>query len=100
MKKFPFPDKENSMQELRGDYVFYKIEKEQIEIIFEDAWSVGVEQARRFLEKHRVEDSLKMWEILQKTFFQIQFTFNVQWWGHFHHGERPDQPDIFWYLWR
>ena len=32
MKKFPFPDKENSMQELQGDYVFSKIEKEQIDV--------------------------------------------------------------------
>lgn len=71
MKKFPFPDKENSMQELQRDYVFSKIEKEKIETIFEDAWSVGVEQAQRFLEKHRAESRLNMWEILQKNGVKI-----------------------------
>ena len=54
MKPFPFPDKENSMEELKQDYVFPKIEPERVDEIFEDAWAVGEEQARRFLEKHDI----------------------------------------------
>ena len=30
MNRFPFPDRENSMQELLSDYVFPKIEKDKI----------------------------------------------------------------------
>ncbi len=48
MKPFPFPDKENSMEELRQDYVFSKIEPDRVEEIFEDAWAIGEEQACRF----------------------------------------------------
>ncbi|MDE7013672.1 MAG: hypothetical protein K2P19_03225, partial [Kineothrix sp.] len=52
MKPFPFPDKENSMEELRQDYVFSKIEPDRVEEIFEDAWAIGEEQACRFLERY------------------------------------------------
>lgn len=65
MKHYPFPNKENSMQELREDYVFSKIEPNEVERIFEEAWAVGEEQARRFLAGHRQETRLVMREILE-----------------------------------
>ncbi|MBS6643425.1 MAG: hypothetical protein KH366_07580 [Clostridiaceae bacterium] len=67
MKEFPFPDKENSMNDLRQDYVFPKIEKERVDEIFMDAWNVGETQARLFLETHRNDKKLDMLDILQKS---------------------------------
>ena len=40
MNRFPFPDRENSMQELLSDYVFPKIEKDKIQEMFDTAWSI------------------------------------------------------------
>lgn len=48
MLHYPFPNKENSMQDLLRDYVYPKIEPEKVDEIFEDAWSVGQTAARNF----------------------------------------------------
>lgn len=75
MKPFPFPDKENSMEELKQDYVFPKIEPERVDEIFEDAWAVGEEQARRFLEKHDIGISgkrLDMRKVFRESGIRLQ----------------------------
>ena len=52
MIHYPFPSKENSMQDLVNDYVYSKIEPGKVEEIFEDAWSVGLRTAESFLQEH------------------------------------------------
>ena len=73
MKHFPFPNKENSMQELLQDYVFPKIESDRIEDIFEDAWAVGEAQAHKFLEEYQHEEKLNMLDIFQKNGITIRW---------------------------
>lgn len=51
IKKFPFPNKEDSIQELYRDVVFKKIESDKVQEIFEDAWSVGDREGELFLER-------------------------------------------------
>lgn len=73
MKPFPFPNKENSMQDLLKDYVFSKIEPERIDEIFEDAWAVGEEQAHLFLEEQPRGQKLNMLDILRRNGISIQY---------------------------
>ncbi len=73
MKPFPFPNKENSMQELLQDYVFPKIDSDCAEKIFEDAWAVGEEQAHQFLQENHIDGKLVMLDILQKCGIMVQW---------------------------
>ena len=70
MKEFPFPDKENSLDVLKRDYVFDKIEKDQIPVMFEDAWSTGEQQAKVFLEENG-NGKLDMQRILREKGIKI-----------------------------
>ena len=71
MIHYPFPNKENSMQDLRGDYVFSKIEPDKVEEIFEDAWSVGLRAAKDFLQKYG-DAPLRMQQFLREQRQQQQ----------------------------
>lgn len=51
MMKYPFPNKENSMQDLKNDYMFPKIAPEKVDEVFEDAWAVGLQAAKDFLRE-------------------------------------------------
>jgi len=72
MKKFPFPDKENSMQDLLQDYVFPKIDPDKVNEIFEAAWRAGEEQAHLFLAEHQHGKTLIMLDILRENGITIQ----------------------------
>lgn len=75
MKPFPFPDKENSMEELRQDYVFSKIEPDRVEEIFEDAWAIGEEEACRFLERYDFvsqDEKLDMRKVFRESGIVLQ----------------------------
>ena len=67
MKQFPFPDKENSMQILQTDYVRKKIPPEKIREIFDDAWTVGEEQAQEFLKQYGGREKIDMLDILKES---------------------------------
>ena len=71
MLHYPFPNKENSMQDLLRDYVYPKIEPEKVDEIFEDAWSVGQTAARNFLREHG-DAPLRMRRFLLEQGFQVQ----------------------------
>lgn len=71
MMKYPFPNKENSMQDLKSDYMFPKIEPEKVDEIFEDAWEVGLQAAKDFLRKH-ADAPIRMLEFLDEQGFRIQ----------------------------
>lgn len=71
MIHYPFPSKENSMQDLVNDYVYSKIEPGKVEEIFEDAWSVGLRTAESFLQEHG-DAPLRMQAFLKEQGFTIQ----------------------------
>ena len=71
MIHYPFPSKENSMQDLVNDYVYSKIEPGKGEEIFEDAWSVGLRTAESFLQEHG-DAPLRMQAFLKEQGFTIQ----------------------------
>ena len=71
MREFPFPDRENSLQELLGDYVFPKIQKDKIQEIFADAWNVGEEAAREFLRGKKPGEKISMGSIFQEKNVKI-----------------------------
>ena len=67
MKEFPFPNRENSMQDLLQDYVFPKIEANRVNEIFDDAWTLGEMQGELFLKEHKDDNPLDMLDIMQKS---------------------------------
>lgn len=67
----PFPNKENSMQDLLNDYVYPKIESNKVDEIFEDAWSVGLRTAKDFLQKHG-DAPMRMQDFLREQGFDVQ----------------------------
>ena len=69
--KFPFPDKESSMDILRNDPCYGKIPQDQIEAVFEDAWSTGQEEAHKFVAEHCLDSGFHMGRILEKLGFEI-----------------------------
>ena len=71
MMKYPFPNKENSMQDLKNDYVFPKIEPNKVDVVFEDAWAVGLQAAKTFLQEH-ADAPLRMQAFLKEQGFRIQ----------------------------
>ena len=71
MNRFPFPDRENSMQELLSDYVFPKIEKDKIQEMFDTAWSIGEQAADVFIGQWGQEAPLSMREVLQRSGVKI-----------------------------
>ena len=71
MNRFPFPDRENSMQELLSDYVFPKIEKNKIQEMFDTAWSIGEQAADVFIGQWGQEAPLSMREVLQRSGVKI-----------------------------
>lgn len=71
MIHYPFPSKENSMQDLVNDYVYSKIEPGKVEEIFEDAWSVGLRTVESFLQEHG-DAPLRMQAFLREQGFTIQ----------------------------
>lgn len=71
MNRFPFPDKENSMEDLKRDYVFGKIEPGQVEAVFEDAWSVGGAEAKRFIEEYGGCGYIDMLEVFREKGFTV-----------------------------
>ena len=71
MIHYPFPSKENSMQDLVNDYAYSKIEPGKVEEIFEDAWSVGLRTAESFLQEHD-DAPLRMQAFLKEQGFTIQ----------------------------
>lgn len=70
-KKFPFPDKESSMEILKKDPCFGKIPPEQVPIVFEDAWTTGTTEAQKFLSAHCQNSGFDMMEILTRLGFAI-----------------------------
>ncbi len=71
MNPFPFPDKENSMQILLDDPVIAKIDPDEIEGIFEDAWTMGRNAAEEFLREYP-EAPEHMEDFLREQGFQVQ----------------------------
>ena len=71
MNRFPFPDRENSMQELLSDYVFPKIEKDKIQEMFDTAWSIGEQAADAFIGQWGQENRVSMREVLQRSGVKI-----------------------------
>ena len=47
-KRFPFPDQNSSFAILESDPCYRKIPAGQVHQVFEDAWNLGVQQARLF----------------------------------------------------
>lgn len=72
MKEYPFPNKEDSYQELLLDYVFPKIDPGQVEAIFEDAWTVGEEQGKFFLKELQEEECPDMLQIMRRKGLKVQ----------------------------
>lgn len=70
-KVFPFPDKESSMQILKNDPCYGKIPEERVDAVFDDAWSVGIEEAGKFIRTHCAESGFDMFRILEKLGFRI-----------------------------
>lgn len=71
MMKYPFPNKENSMQDLINDYVYPKIESDKVDEIFEDAWDTGLRAATDFLQKHG-DAPMRMQDFLKEQGFDVQ----------------------------
>lgn len=72
MKRFPFPDKESSMEDLKNDYVFEKIEKDRVDEVFLEAWSVGEREAARFIEEYEQDGKISMTDLFRRSGFCIQ----------------------------
>lgn len=72
MRKFPFPDKENSMEDLKNDYVFDKIEKDKVDEIFKAAWLVGEREAELFIREHKTDENISMLVLFKRLGFRIQ----------------------------
>ncbi len=70
-KKFPFPDKESSMDILKNDPCYEKIPPDRVVEVFEDAWRIGSEEAQAFISEHCVENDFDMIDVLQNLGFQI-----------------------------
>ena len=71
-KKFPFPDKESSMDILKQDPCFGKIPPDQVPHVFEDAWATGTLEAERFIASYCPDADFDMMQILKKLGFDIQ----------------------------
>ena len=71
LKEFPFPDKESSREILKNDPCYGKIPEDQVEMVFEDAWQTGIQQAREFIHEHCLTLDFDMTQILQKLGFII-----------------------------
>lgn len=69
-KKFPFPDRESSMKILQNDACYGKIPPDQVQRVFDDAWSVGTQEAKGFIREHCQED-FDMLRVLRQLGFQI-----------------------------
>lgn len=52
MKIFPFPDREDSMEELKTDVLYTRIPLKDRENLCEMAWERGVHTARKIIEKY------------------------------------------------
>ena len=59
------------MQDLKNDYVFSKIEPNEVAAVFEDAWAVGTQTARAFLREH-ADAPLRMPAFLEEQGFRIE----------------------------
>lgn len=70
-KKFPFPDKESSRNILRNDPCYRKIPEDRVESVFEDAWTTGTEEARKFISEYCPDSDFDMTQILRKLGFEI-----------------------------
>jgi len=70
-KRFPFPDRQSSFSILESDPCFSKIPPAQVTSVFEDAWNLGIEQARSFT--HRYGSSRPMADILLDQGFQVSY---------------------------
>lgn len=60
-------DKQASRVLLEQDYCYHKIEKTALEAVFEDAWKVGEETARRFLSGRGIPARVSFPDILQEN---------------------------------
>lgn len=69
---FPFPDKASSFEILTRDFVFRKIEKADVERVFDDAWRCGCEEARKFVRDHCTQCTVSMIEIFRSYGFVIR----------------------------
>jgi|GEM_PF-1383644 len=67
----PFPDKNDALKMLQRDYVFGKINKEDIPLIIEDAWSTGEKAAEDFLAEHAGKEPLNFREIMRESGIRI-----------------------------
>lgn len=70
-KKFPFPDKESSMEILKNDPCYTKIPEDRIEGVFENAWLTGIEEAQKFISSYCLDLDFDMMKILGKLGFEI-----------------------------
>lgn len=65
-RQFPFPDRAASRAELEGDPVYFKIDAERVDTVFEDAWNLGAGEARKFLARHTADGKLDMVAVLRE----------------------------------
>lgn len=66
-------DKQTSRALLEQDYCYYKIEESAREAVFEDAWKVGEETARRFLSNRNFPARVSFPNILQENGIAIKY---------------------------
>lgn len=69
--RFPFPDRQSSWIVFQKDPCLRKIPQDQTQLIFEDAWTIGKEHAKAFLEEHCDPSNYDMSCILSKLGFSV-----------------------------
>lgn len=71
-KRFPFPDRDSSRVILESDPCYSKIPAHMAGAVFDDAWNLGVTQARLFANQFRPRPR-SMADILLDQGFQVQY---------------------------
>lgn len=69
--RFPFPDKTSSMALLQRDPCYKKIAPDDVDSVFERAWSTGVNEAQNFIAEHITDKSRSMVDVLRKLGFTL-----------------------------
>lgn len=70
--RFPFPDKDSSFSILESDPCFAKIPGSEVNTVFEDAWELGIRQARCFADEFPIRQQT-MADILLSQGFQVAY---------------------------
>lgn len=71
-RKYPFPSREDALLILQRDYCYKKIPEREVQSLIDMSWQLGVDAARKFLDKFPLSEPLKFDLILAGEGFTVK----------------------------